>query len=222
MSRKITVIVLLAISMCLTVSAAYAQDGPRPTPTDIVPSQPTPESTPESESSNNNRLGTVRGVIYVDVNGDGQCVNTGVAGEEPAAGIPVEFVSSDEKYVITHKSGENGDYELAGAGQSNWRVTAKPDSEWIVTSENPQYGLVSADNLAATDVNFCVGKGVSTAVYPMIESLSASEVPADGEYVLPEAGASAAERNATLLPLLLGLLFVALGFGLRWYEISRK
>ena len=176
MSRKITVSLLLVFLMSLVVSVAYAQDGPRPTPTpDGLPTTPPPEITPEPSSSN--KHGTVRGFVYTDVNGDGRCVNTGVAGEEPAAGIPVEFVSSDEKYVITHTSGENGSYELAGAGQSNWRVTAKPDAGWVVTSENPQYALVSADSLAAADVNFCVVKG-GTAVYPM---LTLETVTAEGE-----------------------------------------
>ena len=216
MSRKITVSLLLGFLMCLAVSVAYAQDGPRPTPTNIVPTTPPPETTPEPANSNTH--GTVRGFVYVDVNGDGRCVNTGVAGEEPAAGIPVEFVSSDEKYVITHTSGENGDYELAGAGQSNWRVTAKPDAEWVVTSENPQYGLVSADNLAATDVNFCVVRG-GTAVYPMV---SLANVTAEGEYFLPDSGAAAATPTTTLWPVLMGLSLIALGLVWRWYEISRK
>jgi hypothetical protein len=208
MVRKLTVSILLTLLMCLAGSIAYAQDGPRPTPTNIP-----------RESSSSAAKGTVRGYVYVDVNGDGQCVNTGVAGEEPAAGIPVEFVSSNEQYVFTHTSGKQGDYELAAAGQSNWRVTAKPDSEWVVTSENPQYALVSKDNLAATDVNFCIGKGVATggtAVYPMIQPIVSAE-----NAVLPEAGAPAAPTT-TLLPLFLGLALIAFGLVWHWYEISRK
>lgn len=229
MSRKLAISVVLSIfigvMLLTTVSVTYAQDGPRPTPTDIVPVTPPPETTPEptSESggSSSNQLGNVRGFIYIDVNGDGQCMNTGVAGEDPAAGIPVEFVSSDEKHVITHTSGENGDYELAGAGHSNWRVTAKPGADWVVTSENPQYGLVAKDHLSATDVNFCVSKGGVTAVYPMIAPLSASDVPADGTYVLPEAGAPAATPTTTLWPILFGLSLIILGLGWRWYEVNK-
>ncbi len=223
MSRKIIVSVLFPILICVMLtmaSATYAQDGPRPTPTDIIPVTPSPETTPEPGGSNGNQSGTVRGFVYIDVNGDGQCMNTGVAGEEPAAGISVEFVSSNEQYVITHTSGNKGDYELAGAGQSNWRVTAKPDSTWVVTSQNPQYALVSKDNLAATGVNFCVSKGGVTAVYPMLAPLTASGVPASGEYVLPEAGAPAS-ATTTLLPLLLGLGLIVVGLGLRWYETKR-
>ena len=217
MPRKIIVSLLLTLLMSLAVSVAYAQDGPRPTPTpDGVPTTPPSETTPEPSSSN--KHGSVRGFVYTDVNGDGRCVNTGVAGEEPIKGIPVEFVSSDEKYVITHTSGENGSYELAGAGQSNWRVTAKPDAEWVVTSENPQYGLVSADNLVADGMDFCVAKG-GTAVYPMV---ALETVTVAGEYFLPDSGAATTTPTTTLWPLLIGLGLIALGLVWHGYEISRK
>jgi SdrD B-like domain len=210
MSRKISVSLLLACLMCLMVSVVYAQDGPRPTPTDIGPTAP---GTPEPPSS---ARGTVRGFVYADVNGDGRCMNTGVAGEEPVAGVPVEFVNSDGKYVITHTSGENGAYELAGAGQSNWRVTAQTGSDWVVTSENPRYALVSADNLAATDVNFCVAKA-GTAVYPLTAPLTFSS----NNYVLPDSGAPA-QPTTIFWPVLLGLGLIAFGLAWRWNEISRK
>jgi hypothetical protein len=213
MSRKIVISLMLVCLMSLMVSAAYAQDGPRPTPTDIGPTQP--EVTPESGGD---KHGTVRGHVYLDVNGDGRCVNTGVAGEEPVMGISIEFVSSDEKHVINHTSGENGSYELAGAGLSNWRVTAQPDAEWVVTSENPQYALVAEDNLAASDVNICVAKA-GTAVYP---TAPLTFIPADGDYVMPEAGAPASTATTTLLPIVLGLGLVAIGLVWRFYEISRK
>lgn len=233
MSRKIIVSILLGLMMCFMATIAYAQDGPRPTPTDIGAAPSTPESTvlptavptaeatsePGAKPSNNDQLGNVRGFIYVDVNGDGLCVDTGVMGEEPAVGIPVEFVSSDEQYVFTHASGANGDYELAGAGQSNWRVTAKPDAEWVVTSQNPQYGLVSVDNLSTVDVNFCVAKA-GTAVYPLTAQLTTSEIAA--EYVMPEAGAPAVSPTTTLLPILLGLGLILVGLAFRCYEISRE
>ncbi|MCZ7672544.1 MAG: hypothetical protein M5U34_38145 [Chloroflexi bacterium] len=125
-------------------------------------------------------MGTVRGFVYLDVNGDGRCVNTGVAGEEAVVGIPVEFVSSDEKHTITNTSAINGAYELAGAGLSYWRVTAKPDNNWVVTSQNPLYAPVTEENLAAVDVNFCVAKA-GTAVYPLIAPVYT--VPTTGDYL---------------------------------------
>lgn len=215
MPRKITVSLLLVILMSLAVSVAYAQDGPRPTPTDIGPTAPPPETTPEPSNGSH---GTVRGFVYTDVNGDGKCVNTGVVGEEAVMGIPVEFVSSDKKHVLMNTSGENGAYELAGAGQSYWQVTAKPDSEWVVTSVNPQSALVAADSLVAADVNFCVAKA-GTAVYPIAAPISAG---ASEEYFLPESGAAAAAPSPTLALVLIGLVFIATGLGWRWYEVSRK
>lgn len=204
--------------LLIMVSGVQAQATPtRPPIPDLTPT-PGPEG-----SSSTDRWGTVRGYVYTDVNGDGVCVNTGVAGEEPAVGIPVEFVSSDEQHVITHTSGEHGEYELARAGLSHWRVTVKPDG-MVVTSENPQYALVAKDHLAATDVNFCVSEGYAyqgtTAVYPMIEPLTVSEVPEDGTYVLPEAGAPAATPTTTLWPMLIGISLIILGLGWRWYEAN--
>lgn len=214
MSRKISVSLLLAVLLSLVVSAVYAQEGPRPTPTDFP------------------KTGSVRGFVYVDVNGDGRCVETGVAGEVPIAGIPVKFTSSDGNYVFTHNSGENGAFELAAAGLSNWQVAADPDSAWIVTSENPRYALVAEGSLVATDVNFCVqktGTAVSPAaagayenVYPTIASPAAAEAVSDsGEYVLPEAGA-AAPNMIVFWPLLLALGLIALGIVWRWYETARE
>lgn len=215
MSRKIIISVLFVLLMSLAVSAVSAQDGPRPTPPDLTTPTP-PETTPEP--SGGNVHGSVRGFVYLDVNGDGRCVNTGIAGEEAVAGIPVEFVSSDEKHVITNTSAANGAYELAGAGLSYWRVTAKPDNKWVVTSQNPLYAPVTEENLAATDVNFCVAKA-GTAVYPLIPTLTFT---AAGDYVLPEAGAPASTAAPTTLLVLLGLGLIAFGLVWRWIEVSRK
>lgn len=216
MPRKSIIAVLLGLLLSLAVTAVYAQDEtPRPTPTNVGPTAvPTAVVTPEPPASNDNVHGTVRGFVYLDVNGDGKCVNTGVAGETPVEGIPIEFMSSDEKTVITNSSAANGAYELAGAGQSYWRVTARPDAAWVVTSENPLYAPVYPDNLAATDVNFCVQK-VGTAVFPLVSPANAS-----GEYMLPEAGA--AQNSAMLWPFLLGISLIVLGIGWRWYELNRR
>jgi hypothetical protein len=202
MPRKTTIAVLLGLLLSLAVTAVYAQDGPGP--------WPTPTNVPVDV------YGTVRGFVYLDVNGDGKCVNTGVAGETPVEGIPIEFVSSDEKTVITNTSAANGAYELAGAGQSYWRVTAKPDAAWVVTSENPLYAPVYPDNLAATDVNFCVQKA-GTAVFALASPVNAT---VSGDYILPEAGA--AQNSALLWPFLLGIGLILFGAGWRWYELNRR
>lgn len=116
--------------------------------------------------------GTIRGAVYQDVNGDGKCVNTGVAGENPVSGVSLEFVSGDGNYTIHLYTGENGTYGLADAGFSNWRVTATPSSEWVVTSQNPQFAYINFDKTEALGVNFCVAKvgywsGPITPVFPI-------------------------------------------------------
>lgn len=166
--------------------------------------------------------GTIRGAIYQDVNGDGHCVNTGVAGEEPLAGITLEFVSSDGQHIVHLYTGENGTYGLANAGLSNWKVTAQPNSEWVVTSTNPQYALIDSNNQEALDVNFCVAKvgywyGPVQPVQPIYPG---GQVPPS--VVLPESGASAVNHNIGLLTAVAALggsIFIMLGLGL---EVKRR
>ncbi|NHZ72765.1 MAG: hypothetical protein GWP17_06750 [Aquificales bacterium] len=173
-------------------------------------------------SAYGNGRGTIRGAVYQDVNGDGQCVNTGVAGEEPVVGVSLEFVSSDEQHVIHLYTGENGTYGLAEAGLSNWKVTATPSSDWVVTSTNPQYALIDFDNAEATDVNFCVAKvGYWTGpVYPVQPIYPGGVVPP--AIILPESGAPAVNHNTGLLTAVVALVgfgFIMFGVGL---EVKRR
>jgi hypothetical protein len=101
-------------------------------------------------------FGDIHGLVYEDVTGNGQCINTGVPGEGPVEGINVEFISSDRQTIITHYSGEGGVFGLFGAGHSYWEVVARPGPEWVVTSENPRYAPIYPDTLTQTGVNFCV------------------------------------------------------------------
>ena len=129
--------------------------------------------------------------MYRDVNGDGRCVNTGVAGEEPVEGVPIEFVSSDEATVITITSGWDGSYGLFAAGQSYWRLTAKPEAGWRVTSENPLYVPVYPETPSHTGVDFCVQEGGGNAVI-IVPPAAAT---ADAIILLPEAGAPQTRPN---------------------------
>ena len=110
------------------------------------------------------KRGTIMGVIYEDVNGDGRCVNTGVAGEVPVANVDVEFVSSDEKTVLTMFSSKDGAFGLYAAGFSYWKLTAKPTADWVVTSENPIYAPIDAQNTAVSGLFFCVRKASQARV----------------------------------------------------------
>ena len=155
------------------------------------------------------RRGSIQGFVYEDVNGDGKCVNTGVDGEGPVEGVDVEFVSSDEKTIITLYSGPEGIYGLFAAGSSYWRVTAKPNADWVVTSENPLYAPLDDDNRAVVDVNFCVRKanaaGSATVILPYTQSATV---------ILPESGAS--HPNVTGIVAAVGALFVIVGLALEW------
>lgn len=108
--------------------------------------------------------GTIMGVVYEDVNGDGKCVNTGVAGEGPVPNVDVEFVSSDKATVLTMYSSADGAFGLYSAGYSYWQLTAKPSAAWVVTSPNPIYAPIDAENPAASGLFFCVRKASQARV----------------------------------------------------------
>ena len=145
--------------------------------------------------------GTIQGVVYQDVNGDGVCVDTGVQGEGPVENVDVEFVSSDEETIIILYTDIHGKYGLYAAGQSYWRVTAKANADWVVTSENPLYAPLDNDNRAVTDVNFCVQK--ANAI-----------ITGSAAVILPESGA--AHNNLTTIALFTGLAFTLAGLALEW------
>lgn len=146
--------------------------------------------------------GTIRGGVYKDVNSDGRCVNTGIAGEDPVPGVEIVFVSSDKATVVTLTTGDNGTFGLAAAGQSIWEVTARPDAtKWIVTSKNPLYVPVLPEpGLVQTDVNFCVSQGTNAII------------------VLPASGgaATASWPIGVVMTAVAGMSVFAAGLGLEW------
>jgi hypothetical protein len=161
---------------------------------------------------------SIRGAVYLDVNRDGRCVNTGVAGEVPVVGVNVEFVSSDRQHVITLYTGDDGTYGLVAVGHDNWTVTAKPDaSKYVVTSTNPLRVPVFDETPVQTGVNFCVTSGTSgSGASGVIGAPGIIVLPV----VLPESGAPAATVNSTglfvLLTAVFGLLLIAIGAALEW------
>jgi len=159
--------------------------------------------------------GSIRGAVYEDVNGDGKCINTGVPGEGPVKDVNLEFVNTGGDWKVNLYTGENGTFGLVAAGFGYWRVTAQPNSDWYVTSQNPVYASIDSDKTVALDVNFCVSRGLYypiTAVYPLYPTYTT--LPA----VLPESGApaSAAGGAGTAVFAFVGLGFLVLGLGLEW------
>jgi hypothetical protein len=142
--------------------------------------------------------GSIQGMVYEDVTGDGRCINTGVEGEGPVEGIPVEFVSSDEQTVITLTSGPDGQFGLFAAGASYWTIRARPGADWVVTSETPLYAPIYEDSLSATGIDFCIQRATVAQV------------------VLPASGAAQSPVVGWLV--LAGLLLIGLGLGRYWYE----
>jgi hypothetical protein len=196
MLRAIKISVLAGLLLIVCVNVTYGQD-PRPTPTNVSP----------TSSQDGERRGTIQGLVYEDLNGDGRCINTGIAGEGPVEGIPIEFVSSDEQTVITLYSGEGGIYGLYAAGHSYWAVTAKPISEWVVTSQATLYAPIFEDGLAQTGVNFCVQKTTSQGQARVVAILPAAGSPSSPGLIVA-AGA--------------GLLLMVAGLALQWHEKQQR
>ena len=207
MSWKIKISIISGLLLVLFANVAFAQGEPRPTPTNVpTPTvvAPTPTRNPNASPEDNSR-GTIQGVVYQDVNGDGRCVGTGIPGEGPVPNVDIEFVSSDEKTVITLYSGPDGIYGLFAAGHSYWAVTAKPGPEWIVTSQQTLYAPIFEDSRVQTDINFCVMK---TTGYARVRA------------ILPEAG-RAASPGLTITALA-GLTLVLTGLFLNWREKRQR
>lgn len=197
--------------------SAVAAQTPRPTPTvdpgaplptrtpTATPTQtpvpPTLTPTPTGQAGESQGLGTIRGAVYEDVNSDGKCIGTGIAGEQPAAGITIEFVSSDEQTVINLTSGPDGLYGLAAAGYSYWAVSARPGTDWVVTSNETLTVPIFEDSLVATNVNFCVQRAGTARV------------------VLPASGAAGGTAVFSLLALV-GLAMMTIGAG--WQLRQRR
>jgi hypothetical protein len=187
MLQRLRIVLFVGIFLLFAGRVALAQETtPRPTPTNVSLVAP---STDEPG-------GSIRGAVYRDVNADGRCVGTGVAGEEPLVGVPIEFVSSDQRTTETLYTGSDGTYGLVATGYSYWAVTVRPGSEWVVTSERTQHVPIFADSLIATNVNFCLQQGALALV------------------VLPASGAPASAMLWQMA--LFGAGLIVFGAGLEW------
>lgn len=215
MSRKLILSSVLSLGLLLLVNSVFAQQ-PRPTPTNVPP----PGEGGGTEESE--QRGSISGFIYLDVNRDGQCFNTGVEGEVPVPGVDVQFVSSDRETIITQFSGENGDFGLYAAGQSYWEVTVMPEEGWVATTESTVFVPVYPETLNHENVNFCLteGGGVNAII----------NLPgANSAVILPESGASAvqieAQNNLNLIVAIsvgIGLALILSGYILERRRKSLK
>lgn len=120
--------------------------------------------------------GAIRGTVYKDLDANGVCVGTG---EPVQSGIPVEFVSADGNALVLD-SGDDGTYGLVAAGLGTWRVTVKPGSGWLVTSEQTRQVTIGTDNPEANNVDFCVAQVTAST-----ETAGAVVLPASGASISP-------------------------------------
>ena len=208
-------ILLLGALLLFVLATAVSAQTPRPTPTNVGGSG-------GGTSSDSEARGSIQGHVYKDVNGDGVCVNSGVEGEVPVAGVAVQFTSSDEATIVNVTSGEDGGFGLFAAGQSYWRVAVRPESGWGATSENPLYVPVYPETLGHTGVDFCIAEGAGVGNGVIV--LDGRQIAA-GSVLLPEAGGAASEVSATitdglfiLITALLGLLLFVSGLALHRYQ----
>lgn len=133
LKRRITFVAALAITMMLVLtgagSASAANDGP---------------------------AGTIRGGVYEDTDGNGECTENAFESWRPVPGVEVHFRSAGTSLSLY--SGSNGTFGLTPATPGAWQVQVKPvPGTWLVTSANPLQVMVGAgQNAAQTGVNFCL------------------------------------------------------------------
>lgn len=129
--RSLAAAVVAILALVSLVSVAGAQSGTRP-------------------------VGTIRGGVYQDFDGDGLC--SGDEGERriPVTGIDLHFSTSGASFTLF--SGANGTYGLIPVTAGEWQVKVAPDPNlWLVTSRNPlQVDVTSGAGAVQTGVDFCL------------------------------------------------------------------
>lgn len=145
--------------------------------------------------------GSIRGNVREDTNGDGKCTD-GAA----IVGMTIEFKSSHAEMVTVYlQSGDDGSYGLVAAGLGSWEVTAKPNSDYRITSAKTVPVFIDENQSLALGIDFCAQKTSGTTT--------------TGTTVLPQSGGVVPTQSPaqalTLAALLGGMLFVT-GAGLEY------
>jgi hypothetical protein len=140
--------------------------------------------------------GSIRGIVYNDLNGDGFCVGTGEPGQ---SGVPVEFIYTGSGTTLPLMSGVDGSYGVVSITLGTWQVTVKPGTDWRVTSQQTREVTLTSTQPTVSGVDFCI-----------------TQVPTSGggtsPPVLPESGADVAP--ALIAASAMGAILLALGAGL--------
>ena len=136
--------------------------------------------------------GAIRGTVYHDTNADGVCSD----GDPTLASIPIDF-APDGGQTISLITGADGTYGLASVTLATWRVTVKPPSGWVATSQSTIVVVLSTEQSVAENVNFCLAQSTTGTTPPP---------------TLPESGASA--PPIILIAATLGIVLLVAGTGL--------
>jgi hypothetical protein len=140
--------------------------------------------------------GSIGGIVYNDLNGDGFCVGTGEPGQ---SGVPVEFIYTGSGTTLPLMTGVDGSYGIVSITLGTWQVTVKPGTGWRVTSQQTRQVTLTDTQPTVSGVDFCI-----------------TQVPASGggtsPPVLPESGADVAP--ALIAAAAVGAFLLMLGAGL--------
>lgn len=155
--------------------------------------------------------GSIRGTVYLDENGDGECVDTG---EPTHPGVPIEFVSNDGEWSTFLATGDNGTYGLVAAAYGTWTVSARPNAnDFVVTSETTQSVFIGEEEPVALNVDFCIQEIDG----PIAESAEIATFTPTTTTFLPASGA-AADNAPYYVALAAGLLLVLAGGALQFIK----
>jgi hypothetical protein len=116
-----------------------------------------------------NNIGSIRGIVYNDLNADGFCVGTGEPGQ---SGVPVEFIYTASGTQVPLITGVDGSFGIVSITLGTWQVTVKPPLGWRVTSQPSKQVTLSQTTPQANNVDFCItqapasGGGTSPPVLP--------------------------------------------------------
>ena len=147
-------------------------------------------------NAQDNNIGSIRGVVYNDLNADGFCVGSGEPGQ---SGVPVEFVYTASGTAVPLLTGVDGSFGIVSITLGTWQVTVKPPLGWRVTSEATKTVTLTQTNPQAVGVDFCITQAPASG--------GGSSPP-----TLPESGASVAP--SLLIAAAIGAMLLAAGAGI--------
>lgn len=143
-----------------------------------------------------NNIGSIRGVVYNDLNADGYCVGSGEPGQ---SGVPVEFVFTASGTAVPLLTGVDGSFGIVAISLGTWQVTVHPPLGWRTTSAASKTVTLTDTTPQAVGVDFCI-----------------TQAPAPGggtsPPVLPESGADVAP--SLLIAAAIGAMLLAAGAGI--------